>query len=325
MRCIPIPRTDLMPSALCLGTADLGSAVPAEAAWQMFDLFRAHGGNFLDTALVYANWTAAERSISEKTIGRWLAARGGRDQMVLATKGGHPELGTMHIPRLSPAEIRSDLEQSLRHLGVETIDLYYLHRDDPARPVGEIMDVLHEQVRAGKVRYVGCSNWRVERIHAAREYAVAQGWPGFVANEPLWNLAVLDYTAIGDPTLVLMDEPLWHYHRTQNLPAIPYSSQANGLFQHLAEGTLDKMRPHHQRMYAALENQRRLGRVQRLVAQTGLSVTQLVLSYLTSQPFPTIPIMGCRSVEQLRDSLTAAEVVLSAEQVRYLERGDMGR
>lgn len=322
MRYVTIPQTDLAPSAICLGSADLGSTVSRETTFAMFDLFRDLGGNMIDTAAVYANWLPGERNISEKTIGAWLKARGGRDRLILATKGAHPDLASMSTPRMSRAEIESDLNQSLRNLGVETIDLYYLHRDAPTYPVEEIMDTLRAQVAAGKVRYVGCSNWRVERIRAARDYAASQGWAGFVADQPLWNLAVVDYTAIGDPTLALMDDALWQYHREQNLAAIPYSSQANGLFQYLARGAFDKMRPHHQRMYAAPENQRRFERLQRLSAETGLTVSQLVLGYLMSQPFPTIPIVGCRSIEQLRDSLTAVDVRLDAAQVRYLERGE---
>jgi aryl-alcohol dehydrogenase-like predicted oxidoreductase len=183
---VTIPNTTLSVSSVCLGTAELGTVVPRAEAFRLLDMFVDLGGNFLDTALVYANWIPGERSVSEKTLGAWMRARGNRDRIVVATKGAHPQLATMDVPRLSPAEIRADVEASLAHLQVNRIDLYYLHRDDALRPVGEIMGTLHELVQAGKLRYVGCSNWCADRIAAAQAYAQAHGFVGFVADQMLW-------------------------------------------------------------------------------------------------------------------------------------------
>ena len=91
--------------------------------------------------------------------------------MIIATKGAHPLLSSMNVPRCTPEEIVHDIEQSLGHLQCDVIDLYWLHRDDPTRPTGEIIETLAGQVKAGKIRYYGCSNWRVERIAAANAYA----------------------------------------------------------------------------------------------------------------------------------------------------------
>ena len=108
----------------------------------------------------------------------------------------------MHIPRMSRAEIASDLLASLEHLQVDTIDLYWLHRDDPARPVDEIVESLNEHVKAGRIRYFGCSNWRAERIRAAQEYAAAHGLQGFAGDQMMWSFAAMDPTRIADQTLV---------------------------------------------------------------------------------------------------------------------------
>ena len=203
-----IPNTALTPSALCMGSNMMGSVTDKQTSFRLLDAFVAAGGTFLDTAKVYADWLPGERSVSEKTIGEWLRHSGKRSQVVVATKGAHPELATMHIGRLSPAEIVADLDASLRHLQTDVIDLYWLHRDDVKRPVAEILETMESQVRAGKIRYYGCSNWRAGRIGEAQAYARSQGWTGFVADQMMWSLAAVDYAALPDKTMVAMDADL---------------------------------------------------------------------------------------------------------------------
>lgn len=315
-----LPGTNLRVSSICLGTADFGSTIDAPTAFRMLDFYLDSGGNFIDTAKIYADWLPGERSVSEKTIGRWLRQSSNRHRIVLATKGAHPHLETMLTPRLSRAEILSDLDASLRHLGVEMIDLYWLHRDDPNRPVAEILETLNDAVRWGKIRAFGCSNWRTERIRAAQETALAHGLLPFAANQMFWNLARVDAQTMGDPTLVAMDDTLHRYHRETGLAAIPYSSQANGFFNKMAQGRVDALSPLHQQMYLHAENLARFKQADRLCRETGLTMTQVVLGYLLSQPFPTVPIIGPRTPEQLADSLNAAEIRLTPEQVRALDQ-----
>lgn len=321
MQYVQIPGTGLRSSVLGLGTAALGTSIDAQAAYRLLDAFLDYGGTMLDTASAYANWVPGETSLSEKTIGHWMRERGNRQQVLIATKGGNPNVGTTHIPRLSSAEIRHDLEASLRNLNTETIDLYYLHRDDPKRPVEEIVEELNTYVRSGQVHYLGCSNWCRERISAAQAYAASRGLQGFSANQTLWNAAVCDYEAIGDPTVVQMDPDLWQYHRETGLAAVAYSSQANGFFSKLAEGRERAIGLGARRMYYSTENLTRLARMQEISKQTGLTITQIVLGYLLGQPFTTIALIGCQSLEQLDDSVTAADVRLDHDQIRYIEMG----
>lgn len=312
-----IANTTLKPAVICLGTADMGSKIDLATTFQILDAYLAHGGNFLDTAAVYANWLPGERNISEKTLGKWMKARSNRANIIVATKGAHPELSTMHISRMTRADIAHDVNASLKNLQTDVIDLYWLHRDDPKRPVAEIIDALNEQVKAGKIRYLGCSNWWTARIKAANDYAKAAGLQGFVANQPLWNFGVIDYAEIGDPTLAIMNEEMWQYHQATGLAAIPYSAQANGMFNKLAQG--QPVKPNVLRMYHSPKNQQRFQRMQQLAKETNLSPTQIALGYLTAQPFPTVPIVGCQNMAQLEDSLSAGDVQLTAEQVKFLE------
>lgn len=319
MKTVSLPKTDLAPSVLCLGGVALGSRLDEQASFALLDAFVDFGGNFIDTAKVYADWLPGERSVSEKTIGRWLRRRGYRSRLIVSTKGAHPELASMHKPRLDRKEIDRDLTQSLRNLQVECIDLYWLHRDDPARPVAPIIDALQEQVAAGKIRYYGCSNWRAERIAAAQLYAQRRGWTGFVANQPMWSLAFVASQSLPDPTMTPMDADLLDLHCASSLPAIPYSSQANGFFARVAEHALATMNPAQRTLYETPENLRRAARVQQLAAETGLTITAVVLGYLRSQPFLTIPIVGCHTPEQLADSCRAAVTELTAKQIAFLE------
>lgn len=315
MRTIQIPGTELSVSSICLGTGGLGSSVNRDDSFALLDAYVEQGGNFLDSAKVYADWLPIERSASERTIGRWLKSRGNRHQVIIATKGAHPNLATMHIQRLSRQEIAADVQASLDHLQVDTIDLYWLHRDDPQRPAGEIIESLNEQLKAGHIRYFGCSNWQAGRIQIAQAYSAQHALQGFVADQMMWSLAAVDAGRMADQTLVVMDESLKAYHAGSGMAAVPYSSQAGGLFQKLVAGRLQHPAP----FYRMDENRHRLVRAQQLASDADLTLTQVTLGYLLSQPFPCIPIVGCHTLEQLRDSLSAAEVNLTTSQVAFLE------
>lgn len=323
MRRNSIPGLPADPSVICLGTSGYGSGLTQEESFRLLDLYLELGGNFLDTANVYDDWLGMGKSTSERTLGAWMKSRGNRNRVVLATKGAHPELAAMHVPRLGREEIVHDLNQSLGHLQTDRIDLYWLHRDDPARPVEEIVETLNDQVQAGKILAFGCSNWSVGRIEAANRYAAARGMSGFAASQPLWNLAVFNRSSLGDPTLVLMDGESLDYYKEKGMPVVPYSSQANGFFSGRyakeqeagGEGRAETVRAH----YFNDASFGRLERVRRLAAELGTTGTRIALAYLTSQPFPVFPIVGCLKEAYLRDSCTAGDLMLTPEQLEYLE------
>ncbi len=318
MKRLELPGSRLEVSEICLGTVGLGATIALFDSYALLDRYLELGGNILDSAKVYSDWIPGEPSRSEKTIGRWLKARHNRDQVLLSTKGAHPQLETMQIPRLSPQDIVHDLEQSLASLQTDWIDLYWLHRDDPARPVQEILETLNLQVKAGKIRYFGASNWTFERFRLAQDYARDHGIQGFVADQVMWNVAVIDPSGIADKTTTMMSAALEQYHRTTGIAAMPYSAQANGLFQRMLEGSLEQMNPELRRPYPIAPNLERFQTIQQIMDESNLSLTQVVLGYLLSQPFTTIPIIGSRTIAQLEDSLSAAGVRLSNDQLEVL-------
>lgn len=316
MRSCLIPKTNLNASTISLGTGNFGGALDQKLTFTLLDYYVENGGNFLDTAKVYSDWRPGEKSISEKTIGLWLNERKNRKNIIVATKGAHPELTAMHIPRLSKGEIIDDLNASLRNLKIDVIDLYWLHRDDPNRPVEEIVDTLTEQVSLGKIKYFGCSNWKLERIQKAQNYAQKMNCTGFVANQPYWNLAQINFDSLSDKTMVVMDEKTEQYHLQSQMACVPYSSQANGWFQKIAANSVS---PGLQKTYSNAISEERFKRVRKLSIETGLSISQITLGYLTSQPFPVFPIIGVRNLEMLKDSLAASNVTLGQDQIKFLK------
>jgi aryl-alcohol dehydrogenase-like predicted oxidoreductase len=331
MKYLSLSEAHLTPSVICLGCGQYGTGIPAEQAWALLDAFAEQGGSFLDTARVYGAWAAAGAGASERVLGAWLKARGMRSRMIIGTKGGHPELATMHLSRLTPAEIAADLSASLDDLQTDAIDLYWLHRDDPAVPVGEILGVLNDHLAAGRIRAIGASNWTAPRLAEAASYARVHKLIGFQASQIGWSLATANPVAAGFAGMLYMDEPTLAYHQRTGLPVVAYSSQAGGFFsgKYARPDTAKPggSRETHQvpkpvpRLYADQENFARLERARELAARRGCTPNQIALGYLLSQPFPVFPIAGCRTAEQVRASCAAAEVQLTAEEIAYLWTG----
>jgi aryl-alcohol dehydrogenase-like predicted oxidoreductase len=320
-----LPGTDLNLSVICLGGVPFGGDISEDDSFRLLDAYAARGGNFVDTAEIYSNWLPGEPSRSETRIGRWLRSRGLADKIIVATKGGHQRLETMHLSRLSPADLRYDIDGSLDRLGLDSIPLYYLHRDDPATPVGEIMETLAEAVAAGKIRYLGCSNWKRDRLVAAQAWAADHGRPGFVVNQPRFSLAPVNPESQTDLTLAEMDEELYAYHLKTNLPAVAYSSQAQGFFsgaygRHITNPAA-RFGPKVISYYASEANYARLDRVTQLARQLGRPTTHVALAWLMAQPFPVYPAVGPASLAHLEDSLGAHDLDLTPDQARWLDRG----
>ncbi|MFA6947806.1 MAG: aldo/keto reductase [Eubacteriales bacterium] len=292
-------------SRFALGTDVFGSSLDRSASYALMDYYIEHGGNVLDSAQIYGEWVDGERHPSEKTVGRYIAERGIRDKIVISTKGGHPFLDNFSHKRLSREEIISDADSSLLCLGVDDIDLYWLHRDDEERDAGEIIETLNELYRAGKVKYLGASNWRAERIALANEYAAAHGLRGFCASQIQYACAEVNRDTI-DSTLVVMDSSEKAYYEKSGMPVFAFSSQGKGYFTKRFE---KKLTDGYHHMYDSAENDRRYELLCEISKENGANLTQNALAYLTSQPRVTvIPILGCKRIEQLADSMAAPEL-----------------
>ncbi len=319
MPLIKLPGASLSVSPLCLGGVPFGHTLPEKESFALLDRFVALGGNFLDTARIYSDWVPGEKSRSERILGDWLRARGNRDKLVVATKGAHPLLGSPDVPRSSAAEIRADLEGSLRTLRIETVDLYWLHRDDPSRPVEHFIDLLNAFVREGKVRYFGASNWSTARLRAANDYAKKSGQQGFSANQPFWCLGCQQSRPPAFTGYVKLDADMHRFHRETNLALVPYTSQANGFFSKLALPPGRRPADLAQHEFHTPPNLAAGKVVVELAAAKQVAPSAIVLAYLWSRPLTVVPIIGCRTIAQLEDSFAALPLRLTSEELRSLE------
>ena len=319
MRTVNIQGTQTI--RLCkivLGTNYFGAEIPEERAMELMDEYYRLGGRTIDTARMYGQSQTEGVSLTERTVGRWLRSRGCRDEITLITKGGHPPMEDMKRHRLDADSLRRDFSDSLKCLDCQYVDVYMLHRDDKEVPVQGIMDTLHEFVRGGQARVLGASNWRLERILEANAYARENGKTPFAVSEIQWSLALCDQESWGDDTLVLMDNAEHAGYLEAGIPVLAFSSQAKGLFSKYLSGGEAALTKKTQR-FLRPENIRRARRVGEVSGKTGLSPAAVCLGYITANPLEGCAIVGCTSVEQLQDSMTAADVCFDRETLRFLE------
>jgi aryl-alcohol dehydrogenase-like predicted oxidoreductase len=308
-----IPGTDLRVSGLCYGTAQWGHEVAGRQLDRLLDAFRDAGGNFLDTAHCYACWTPEGAGVSERAIADYLRRHGGEQELVVATKGGHPSFpGYRTVDHYMSAErVAADIDDSLARLERDTIDLYLLHRDDPRMEVAEIVENMNGEVRRGRIRYFGASNWSAARIAQANAYAASHGLHGFCISEPQWSLAHRHST--GDPTLRFLDQDDHAWHCRSQVPVMPYASTAGGYFATGGQSRADQ--------YDNEVSRGRLERAQKLAVELGCTPNQVALAYLKQQPFPVVPIIGTKNRRHLADAIGALAVSLTAAQVEWLRDG----
>lgn len=330
MKYIKLNHTDLELSNLCLGTANFGEKLSKEQAFEILDTFVRGGGNFIDTANVYCRWIPGLDNCSEQFLGEWLKSRGAYNNVVIATKGAHyrvdiPEM----IPRVNETEIRKDLEESMKTLGIDTLEFYWLHRDDPDKPVEEIIDILEDLKKEGKIRYYGLSNYRPERLKQAKAYLESKGMDGPYAVSNQWSLAAINpgKNTNPDPTLVEATPQEYEWHKETKVPMIPFSSTAMGFFEKLKragvvvkdgqladEGNLEIIPKPIYEAYWSEENLKIFEKLMRLQKETGHSLQALSTAYFFSQPFQVIPIGSARNTEQLAGFLEASEIQIPLEE-----------
>lgn len=280
---------------LALGANHLGSALDEDASFALLDRHVDHGGTMIDTALVYADWLPhVERSCSERVIGRWLRTRGVAEQVVVTTKGGHPDLTDPTAPRLDAASLRLDVQRSLDNLGLTRLPLWWLHRDDPGRPMAEIVETV-EQLRVdGLVGAWGVCNWTTDRLAAARELATGRGLTGPVADSAGFALAPPAPGAL-PADLVTLGPALAQLHTRSQLPLVAYSAQAKGWFDKVRAGTSAPLDP----VFDHGESRRIAVDLARIADQFRATPTEVALAAVRLLPFPTVAVVGPRTPAQL--------------------------
>ena len=310
-------------SRIALGCDHFGEDIPALVALKEMDYYYQEGGNLFDTARAYGQSVADGPSTSEQVVGKWIQANGCRENIILATKGGLPPKNDMHKSRLTEKCIRFDVETSLQQLKVNKVDIWFLHRDNPAMGVDEIVDLVNEEVVAkGYTTYLGLSNWKSKRIEQANEWAKKHNRQGFSLSEIQDSLAYCTPQQWNDDTIVCMDdhEELWY--KKNNFPVLAFASQAKGFFSKILNGGMDELSQKAKERFVTERNLAMVPKVEALSQELKVSVAALCVAYLTSQEYPVFPIIGSSKLSQIKDSLSSADLILTKEQLGYLKSGE---
>jgi aryl-alcohol dehydrogenase-like predicted oxidoreductase len=303
-----ITGTDLDVFGLALGGNVFGWTADATQSEAVLDAYADAGGNFIDTADGYSTWVPGNSGgESETIIGDWLARRGRRDELVIATKvSRHPQ-----ARGLSRASIRRGAEASLRRLRTDHIDLYYAHYDDPEVPQEETAAAFDELVQEGKVRYLAASNFSTDRLRRALAIAEATGAARYVAIQPHYNLVHR-----GD-----VEGELAELVAQENLAVFPYYALASGFLTgkyRSAEATEGRARGPRVQAYLNERGRRVLAALDQVAAAHSASVTTVALAWLASRPGVLAPIASARTVGQLPDLMAVGNLKLTAQELTEL-------
>lgn len=298
MKRITINKTTLQVYPVCLGADKFGSPFSEEDSFRILDIYSSYGGNFLDTAAVYGRWSRG--NLSEQIVGRWMKSRKAKNNMIVATKGGHYSFDNPSISRITKKDIESDIHDSLKTLELDTIDFYWLHRDNLALPIEEIIDILEDFRKAGLIRYYGASNYTKDRLEKAHAYAQKMNITGFSAVSNKWSPAIEnpEHSVSSDPTLIqFQGDSNLDVFRSTGMSFIPYNSTAMGYFEKKYLGKLDE------NMQLKFNNEHNEELYNKLLAKaeaTHKSIQTLLLEHMISDyDVQIIPITSVGTIEQL--------------------------
>jgi aryl-alcohol dehydrogenase-like predicted oxidoreductase len=304
-------NSGLAVSRLCLGGNVFGWTADEPMSHRLLDAFLAAGGNFVDTADSYSTWAPGHKGgESESVIGSWLKSRKNRDKVIIATKVGSEVAGRKG---LSKSYILSEVEESLKRLQTDYIDLYQSHRDDPATPVEETLEAYAQLVRQGKVRALGCSNFTAERIRESLAASRSKGNPRYESLQPNYNLYDrADYETQLEPAC-----------RENGLGVIPYFSLASGFLTGKYRSTDDLAKSPRGRFVQKYLNQRgfRILEVLDQVSKDHRSTPgKVAIAWLAARPSITAPIASATNLEQLHDLVDAVSLELGADEIERLNQ-----
>ena len=301
-------NTDLDVYGLCLGGNVFGWTIDEQRSFAVLDAYMQAGGNFIDTADTYGRRGPGGVGESERIIGRWMAARGNRDQLVIATKvGASPDL-----TGLSASNVRTGAEASLQRLGIERIDLYYAHEDDPETPLQETLAAFGELIEDGLIGYAAASNYSAERLREALELGRRDEMAEFVALQPHYNLMERDY-----------ERELAPLCAAQGLACLPYFALARGFLsgKYGADGE-QVQSPRAAGVLESYADERGfavLAALEQIAQAHDVAVASVSLAWLRAQPTVLAPIASATSPEQLAELVASVELELSAQELARLD------
>jgi len=300
-------RSGLHVAPLCLGGNVFGWTADEKTSFALLDAFVAAGFGFVDTADVYSIWVPGhEGGESETVIGNWLASRGQRDNLTIATKlGMWPKM-----PGLKAANIMAACEGSLKRLRTDYIDLYQSHRDEMETPQDETLEAFGRLMKAGKVRAIGASNFEAERLKSAEKIAEEGGFPRYDTLQPLYNLVERDFEKALQPLCV-----------EEEIGVIPFYSLASGFLTGKYRSKTDtegKARGGRVMQYLNDKNLALLDRLEKVAKAHNAATAEVAIAWLRDRPAVVAPIASATSLEQLQSLIRGATLQLTAEEIAFL-------
>jgi aryl-alcohol dehydrogenase-like predicted oxidoreductase len=311
-----VPGLDKQISRLVQGTVMVnGDDINKEFA--LLDGIFELGCTTFDTAHVYGSGK------NERAVGQWVRDRGLREKVVVIAKGAHHN---QDRKRVTPHDITADIYDSLARFKFEYLDLYILHRDDPSVPVGPIVEVLNEHQKAGRVRAFGGSNWSHQRFDEANRYAKERGLTPFVASSPNFSLA----DQVKEPWEGCVSiggsrgKDSRAYYQQHQTPLFTWSSLAGGFFSgRFRRDNLNTFTEYLDKLcvecYCVEENFKRLDRAEELAKQKGLTLPQIAMSYVMSQPLNIFALVGCQTPQEFKANVEAMNLKLTPDEMKWLE------
>lgn len=321
MNYLEIPHLEGKASQIFLGTGWF-TASEGDAVFRLLDHYFAIGGNVIDTGRFYSGGEA------EGVITRWIERRNmaaARGDFMIVNKACHHfvDENNVHYPeenRVKPEFITDDLEYSLQNMKQRYFDIYLLHRDNPEEPVQGLIDRLERHRKEGKIKVYGLSNWSLERVAEAAEYAKTAGYHGLSVNNPSYSLA-----SVGRPRwhgCVYADDAYAAWHRDKDIRLLAWAPQATGFFAEVfGDNPPDDIRS----AYYSAENFEKLKRCKVLAAERGVAPTNIALAYIFNQPMPVMASVGARTPRELDEAVEASEVRLDEREADWLALRREGR
>ena len=300
-----IPLTDLSIYRLCLGGNVFGWSADEAQSHDVLDAFVSHGGNFIDTADVYSEWKEGNKGgESEAIIGSWLKKRNNRSEIVIATKVA--KLSTR--PGLKASNIKAAVDDSLKRLQTDYIDIYYAHEDDQTTPLEETLEAFTEIIKSGKVRYIAASNYSAPRLEEALKISRDNNFAQYIAVQNHYNLLERkDYESTMVPTM-----------QKYGISGIPYFALARGFLsgKYRKGQVVDSVRAGGVASYLNDSGYALIEKLEALAQKYNTSISAISIAWLRAQPTISAPIASARTVDQLREIMPL--IALTKEELASL-------
>lgn len=308
-----IGNTELEVAPLAFGGNVFGWTADEKMSFKLLDRFVDAGFNLIDTADVYSVWQdGGQGGESETIIGKWLKQSGKRDKVVIATKVGMKMASDLGCESLSRDYILSSVEKSLKRLQIDTIDLYQAHNDDPDTPQEETLEAFDSLIKSGKVRAIGASNYKADRLKSALQVSKKLNVARYQCLQPEYNLYDrADY-----------ESNLEALCKDENLAVIPYFSLARGFLTGKYRQESDKSKSPRGKSVQKYMNERGfkiISTLEEIASKHKSNPAQISIAWLMARPSITAPIASATKMEQLEDLISAADIEFSDEDLVRLD------